>query len=203
MSSCPAGFAIRQNHNSGNIALNFGPIGNMYRKVRRRGPPTPEKSRSAPRRKSARKKDGAARIVSLVLGGCCSVPTARVRMPSSEDGEHQLVLALPEGLKGDTACWAVRFTGEIFTDYEWVSIFFCLALRAAGGLSASQWRLQGAASCCATLGACGRHARCPGSPSDRSTYCSACCLADGATISAQVWQSDPAGIPAAGHTSSG
>lgn len=39
-------------------------------------------------------------------------------MPSTEEGEHRPALALPARLKGDTPVWCVRFTGELFTDYE-------------------------------------------------------------------------------------
>jgi hypothetical protein len=39
-------------------------------------------------------------------------------MPSNEEGEHALQLALPPGLQGDTDVWVVRFTGETFTEYE-------------------------------------------------------------------------------------
>ena len=40
------------------------------------------------------------------------------RMPSNEEGEHALQLALPPNLQGGTNVWVVRFTGETFTEYE-------------------------------------------------------------------------------------
>lgn len=40
-------------------------------------------------------------------------------MPTSEDGvEAAPRLALPQGVVGTTPCWVVRFTGEVFKDYE-------------------------------------------------------------------------------------
>jgi hypothetical protein len=39
-------------------------------------------------------------------------------MPSNEEGEHALQLALPPNLQGGTNVWVVRFTGETFTEYE-------------------------------------------------------------------------------------
>lgn len=40
-------------------------------------------------------------------------------MPLSEEsGEHAPQLGLPAGLTGATPVWAIRYTGELFTDYE-------------------------------------------------------------------------------------
>jgi hypothetical protein len=38
-------------------------------------------------------------------------------MPVSESG-HQQQPAWPQGLGATQSCWVVRFTGEVFTDYE-------------------------------------------------------------------------------------
>lgn len=40
-------------------------------------------------------------------------------MPTNEDGrEHQPQLELPAGLQGDTACFVIRYTGELHVSYE-------------------------------------------------------------------------------------
>ena len=39
-------------------------------------------------------------------------------MPLAEEGEHAPSLAVPQGLTGGTPVWVIRFTGEVFTDYE-------------------------------------------------------------------------------------
>ena len=39
-------------------------------------------------------------------------------MPLSSEGEHRLQLGLPAGLTGATPLWVIRFTGEVFTQYE-------------------------------------------------------------------------------------
>jgi hypothetical protein len=49
-------------------------------------------------------------------------PSARSQlvgsMPTNELGEHQQLGGLPPSLTGCQPVWCVRYTGEIFTDYE-------------------------------------------------------------------------------------
>lgn len=39
-------------------------------------------------------------------------------MPVDEAGLHQPALALPPGLLATEEVWTIRFTGEVFRDYE-------------------------------------------------------------------------------------
>lgn len=40
-------------------------------------------------------------------------------MPVDEAGLHQPALALPPGLLASEEVWTIRFTGEVFRDYEY------------------------------------------------------------------------------------
>lgn len=50
----------------------------------------------------------------------CQVPLGvyTAKMPSTDEGEHAPSLGLPPDLQGDSPLWVIRFTGEVFAEYE-------------------------------------------------------------------------------------
>lgn len=67
----------------------------------------------------------------------------RLDMPVDEAGLHQPALALPPGLLGTEEVWRVRFTGEVFRDYECASCNKCDTVNRTmrGKLGQSQYRM--------------------------------------------------------------
>lgn len=45
-------------------------------------------------------------------------PHIGAAMPSTDGAEHQPQLGLPPNTSGDSPLWVIRFSGEVFADYE-------------------------------------------------------------------------------------